>query len=188
MSGNLRLFWMAAFAFILFAVLSTAPITPALAQDEIPPEDSTCKTCHENLYLLHDTGKWYCFCGTRLSCTECHGGQVGTMDEDLAHAGMIVNPLVDDAALCQNCHPDNYQEIVEKFALIAGVSDTPHPCPTYVPAAQVIQPPDTAGPTRLLRGLPSGGWQVLGVIILGIAFISVFLFTCRCWRLDHTTK
>jgi hypothetical protein len=110
------------------------------------------------------------------------------MDEDLAHEGMLANPLEENAAVCQDCHPDDYQAQVDKFASIAGISLTPHPCPTCTPSAQVLHPPDGGGGTPLLRALPPGIWQTLGASFLGIAFLLVFLFACRCWKIDQFSK
>jgi cytochrome c553 len=31
----------------------------ALAQEEIPPEDTACMNCHEDRYYLYDRGNWY---------------------------------------------------------------------------------------------------------------------------------
>jgi cytochrome c553 len=162
--------------------------TPTQAQDEIHPDAATCVACHENLYLLHDSGKWYCLCETQVHCTQCHGGRTDTMDEDLAHEGMLANPLENNAAICQDCHPDDYQVQVKKFASIAGINSTPHPCPTCTPSARVLQPPDVGGGTPLLRALPSGIWQTLGASFLGIAFLLIFIFACRCWKIDQISK
>jgi hypothetical protein len=110
------------------------------------------------------------------------------MDEDLAHEGMIANPLEKNAAVCQDCHPDDYQARVDKFASIAGIRPTPRPCPTCTPSAQISQPPGGGGGTLMLRALPPGAWQTLGAGFLGIAFLLVFFFACRCWKIDQLSK
>jgi hypothetical protein len=40
----------------------------------------------------------------------------------------------------------------------------------------------------MLRALPPGAWQTLGAGFLGLAFLIVFLFTCRCWKIDQLSK
>jgi hypothetical protein len=164
-------------------------ISPTFAQEDLPPKDSSCIGCHEDQYQLYDHGKWYCLCKTPVRCTECHGGRTDTAIQELAHEGMNANPLVGNGAVCQGCHPADYQARVEKFASIAGVSSTPRPCPTCTPSVLVSGlPPESGGGTRLLRALPPGPWQTLGISLFGISFMFVFLFACRCWKVDHPCK
>lgn len=167
------------------ALLSPGGTGQALAQEEIPPEDSTCINCHEDQYYLYDKGKWYCLYETKVGCTECHRGRPGTMIKESAHTGLIANPLAHDAAVCQNCHPDDYRARVQTFASIAGISPTPRPYATSTPAALVSQTGGTAGRTRLLRVFPAGVGQVAGFSFLGSAFLVLFLFACRCWKADR---
>jgi hypothetical protein len=101
---------------------------------------------------------------------------------------MVANPIANDASFCRDCHPDDYQERVDKFVSIAGVSSTPHPCPTYQPVAQIMQPPEGGSEAKWLRALPSGPWQVVGTGFLGIALLALLLFACRCWRIDRLSN
>jgi hypothetical protein len=169
-------------------ILGLAGINPAFADEGAPARDSTCIGCHENQYQLFDSGKWYCLCKTPVRCTECHGGRTDTVIQDLAHEGMIPNPLVDQAARCQGCHPNDYQERVEKFASIAGIHTMPRPCPTCIPVEMVSVSQVDEGGMRPLRALPAGPWQVAGISVFGVGFLMVFLFTCRCWKNDHLCK
>ena len=83
--------------FLMIALmLSALNVSPAFAQSEAPATEAACAACHESLYLLHDTGKWYCTCKRRADCTVCHAGQADTFDEDLAHQGLIANPIQDN--------------------------------------------------------------------------------------------
>jgi hypothetical protein len=168
------------------ALLSPGGTGQVLAQEETPPEDTACRNCHEDRYYLYDRGKWYCLNQTKVGCTECHRGRPGTMSKDSAHAGLIPNPLVNDAAVCQNCHPDDYRARVQTYASIAGISPTPRPYATPTPSALVSQPGESAGRIRLLRALPPGAWQAAGFSFLGLAFLVLFLFACRCWKTDRS--
>jgi hypothetical protein len=116
-------------------------VPTATAQD-VTPDDANCLACHENLYYLYDTGKWHCLCEATPSCLHCHGGQPGTLDEDQAHAGMLANPLQENAAVCQRCHGDDSEERVDEFIAVAGGTvtggrgrtfPTPGPEPTSPP-------------------------------------------------------
>lgn len=110
----------AAAALVSLACAANAPAVQA--QAPTPDfDDGSCVACHENLYYLYDTGKWHCLCDATPSCVHCHGGQPGVLEEDLAHAGMIVNPLQNDAAICQQCHCDDCQEHVDEFLAVAGL-------------------------------------------------------------------
>ena len=124
-------------------------IDQVFAQEEMPPKDTSCIGCHEDQYYLYDSGKWYCLCKSPVRCTECHGGRTDIVVEDLAHEGLITNPLVDNAVVCQDCHPKDYQARVEKFASIAGVSSTPRPYATSAPSALVSQPAELTDGARL---------------------------------------
>lgn len=157
----------------------------ALARDEIPPEDNTCINCHEDQYYLYDHGKWYCLNETKVGCTECHRGRAETPVKEAAHAGLIANPLVNDAAVCQTCHPEDYQARVQTYASVAGIRPTPRPSATGMPSALDSQPGEAAGGRRLLRAFPPGAGQLAGLSLLGTAFLVLFLFTCRCWKSDR---
>ena len=168
-----------------YALLIPGGTGQALAQEKIPPEDTSCINCHENQYYLYDSGKWYCLRETKVGCTECHRGRPDTMIEESAHIGLIANPLVNDAAVCQKCHPDDYRAKVQTYTSIAGISPTPRPYATCTPSALISQSEEGAGRTRLLRTLPPGAWQLAGLSSLGVAFLVLFLFACRCWKADH---
>lgn len=160
------------------AVLLSA--TPAAAQEPTPDDDS-CYACHEQLYRLYDTGKAFCLCGAPMSCTCCHGGVTGELTEDAAHAGMVANPLVEDAPPCQACHTDDADAREAVFAARAGVSGTP--CPTMEAIVAALVPP--AAPAE-----PAGleAWQIALLALLGLAFIGLVFFAYRCWKTDCASR
>jgi len=43
-------------------------------------------------------------------------------DKDLAHEGMVLNPLQDIYTDCYACHPDDYQMRAERFGAALGIS------------------------------------------------------------------
>lgn len=172
-------------ALMIVFILSTLNVSAAFAQSEAPATESACATCHESLYVLHDTGKWYCTCKRRADCTVCHAGQPDTFDEDLAHQGLFANPIQDNPGACQSCHPGNYQTYIQRFALIAGVSQPRTPGSTYAPAVLHIEVP--AGPrgALVLAGKSYAPWQIVGLGLLCGLLLGVFLFGCRCWKQDR---
>lgn len=167
----------------LIAVLLLQPSSRALAQGETPPGDENCRTCHEDLYYLHDTGKWYCLCEIPPTCIDCHGGQPVTLDEALAHAGLIANPLQNRATACQACHPEEHEERLAKFTRLAGGSviagDSPPPswpgshtltspnAPTWPPVPVWWIPARLLEPWRLIAlGLTGMGLVVMGMVAI----------------------
>jgi hypothetical protein len=170
---------------IIVLILSILNVSAVFAQSEMPAAESPCATCHENLYLLHDTGKWYCMCKRQADCTVCHAGQADSFEERLAHQGLIANPIRDNPAACQSCHGDNADQYIQRFTLIAGVSQPRPTPPAYAPAALYIEAPvEPAGEVRL-AGKAYQAWQLIGLGVVAGLLAGVFLFGCRCWKDDR---
>jgi hypothetical protein len=167
------------------ALLIAGGTDQAFAQNETPPKDNFCISCHEYQYYLHDTGNWYCLNETKVGCTECHRGYPDMSIKECAHEGLITNPLANDAAVCQGCHPDDYRARVQTYASIAGIGPTHIPSVSYTPSVLIPQTEESTDKMRLLQALPAGGWQVAGFSFLGVSFLVSFLFVCRCWKIDH---
>lgn len=184
-----KVLFLATIALILVgtALLFFGGTRQAFAQGETPPEDSSCISCHEDEYYLHDIGNWYCLRETKVACTECHQGHPDKVFKECAHAGLVASPLANDAAVCQNCHPDDYRERAQIYASITGVRPTPRPYATSTSSALIPLSGESADGTKLLGALPPGRGQVAGFGFLGIAFLVSFLFVCRCWKIDHGT-
>jgi hypothetical protein len=159
-------------------LLYTAPVS---AQSETPPDEEACVACHENLYLLHDTGKWYCLCSIEARCTYCHGGDPSATDEELAHAGMVVEPANQEAAICQDCHPQDYLSRVEKFTSLAGINTEQHPCPTAL-ALSMSTDFSKIEPHPLLVQEPLRPWQLLGLAAVLMALLYLATFALRMPR------
>jgi hypothetical protein len=159
-------------------------VAPARAQDDSPSRNSACRMCHENLYYLYDTGKWYCLCGEQRTCTGCHKGVDDVWEVETAHEGMIANPLEQGAAICQDCHPDDAQVYIEKFAGVAWIDLNATPAPTrtaYVPVTLAAgEEPQTAA----LQPEPFKPWQKIALGVLGPAFLGVIVFGYKCWQAD----
>jgi hypothetical protein len=148
------------------------------------PPDSSCITCHEKDYPVFDQGEWHILHGRKDCCAQCHGGNCSTREKNLAHVGMVANPLEDIYTNCHHCHPDDYQARAEKFALALGVTPGSRPTPTRAVLAASVkhqllvmpQPALTVGPSW------SGLGAFLGVISLAILALGIELR----YLLSHT--
>jgi len=117
---------------LLSSMKSWLSLTPSVAHADEPyppPQQGTCISCHENLYFLHDTGKWYCL---RDAPMGCHGGDPTAVTKEQAHANRTAHPIINgNIARCQECHPEEASERVQIFRDVAGIS------PVMVAAAYV---------------------------------------------------
>jgi hypothetical protein len=153
----------------ILAVIALVCASPVSAQSgEQPPDDDPCVTCHENLYMLHDTGKWCCLCALPMHCTCCHGGNPDTPDEELAHVGMVARPVKDDSTVCQDCHPEDHQARIETFASIGGISPMASVIPTECYAEPLVAANVDAVPA-ILRQEPIEPWRVAGLVLVLLA-------------------
>ena len=172
---------MAMLLFVAASIAIVASASPAAAQTPTLEKDDSCIACHEDLYVLHDTGKWFCLCEVRARCTDCHGGVVGELDEQAAHLGMIANPITGDPDRCHSCHPADYEARLSKFAARGGLSSTP--CPIEPAPVPIAAPPETPSPDAGLAV-----WQTAILAILGVAFAGLAWFAYRCWKADCLRK
>jgi hypothetical protein len=153
--------------------------SPITAQAGPPsPDDDPCITCHENLYLLHDTGKWCCLCALPMHCTCCHGGNPDTADEELAHEGMVARPVKDESVVCQDCHPEDHLARIEKFASMGGIS----PMASVIPTECYVEPAVAAhvdAVPAVLRQEPLEAWRVAGLMVIclslaGLGVVAIY--------------
>ena len=173
---------------MILVILILAFATPVQAEETPPPSGEGCKSCHENLYYLHDTGNWLCQCAQQMTCTCCHGGNPDVYKEDEAHAGMNLYPTRNDAIACQNCHPDDYATRIENFASLAGISPVHPPIPTPTSLANFV---DTSFNNqslsgRIMRALEPS--RQIGLLLMGIVLIVLFFLGFYCWRSDCLEK
>ncbi|MBI5567310.1 MAG: hypothetical protein HY870_20595 [Chloroflexi bacterium] len=103
--------------------------------------DSTCLSCHENLYYLYDTGKWFCVAKAPMRCANCHGGDPTAIDQAAAHLTRTAHPIINgDTTICQQCHTENCTEHVQQFDRIAGISQDIRVATSIRPVSTVAQP------------------------------------------------
>ena len=107
----------------ILIIPSDGPISSYAAESTPLASYGTCIKCHENLYFLHDTGKWFCIRESPMQCVDCHGGNPYAINQEEAHANRKAHPIInEDVSKCQECHPAECDERVEKFDRTAGIS------------------------------------------------------------------
>jgi hypothetical protein len=166
---------------VIMAIVGNLTTSTALAQCGDIPADSSCITCHEYQRAdpVYGKGEWHEIHALKDCCWNCHGGNTKAQDEDLAHVGMTVHPLQDIYTDCHSCHPDNYPERAERFAVALGVTPGSAPTPTAVTVGPVELHPIVILQTPSAATAPFP-WPVaiLGAGILGL-FLKGFLLLGR---------
>lgn len=153
-------------ACILLLLAFFVQVQPAFAQEPVPlSENNNCVICHEDLYLLHDTGNYFCLCESPMTCVTCHGGDPTAVKKEDAHAFRNPHPVIgNDISRCATCHPDEYSARAEIFDQRAGISNV-----LIVPTI-----PASSAPAAVLE---SGGaaefWRVLLVLLLILGSIGM---------------
>ena len=109
---------------------------PVLAQ--CGSTQSTCIKCHTAVDPVFTQGEWHVIHARKDCCLNCHGGNGQTMDQAQAHVGLMPNPLDDIYLSCHQCHPDDYQQRANQFAMVLKV--TPYSSEPVTHTA-VLQPP-----------------------------------------------
>lgn len=146
----------------------------AQAQEPLPlSENSNCVVCHEDLYLLHDTGNSFCLNESPMSCVTCHGGDPKAVTKEAAHAFRDPHPVAGTEVIrCQVCHPAECSERVWLFDQRAGVGNL-----LVVPTYDVPSSGQAANSSNLNAPAASVGfWQVLPLLILILVSISMGLW------------
>ena len=136
---------------------------------------NSCLTCHEDLYYLHDTGKYYCLTEHADRCVNCHQGNPTVLNETASHEGLIAYPQQGNGQKCSQCHPQDTQARLDTFASLAGYKPVIKASP-YTPAAEATSGfPPVSEPNPLLQSLP---W-VAGAFILFGLWLTLVLFSPR---------
>jgi len=160
-------------------------LSPAMAADTPPPPEA-CVACHENLYLLHDTGKWFCLCAQEMSCSCCHGGDRQATTADVAHAGMVTIPLDEQPTACVGCPPKDSDQRVAAFIARAGVRQF-HPMVAAAEITTLAHLPPTSGlPATSARVLDP--WRIAALSVLTLAMAGLAVVGFHCWKADCLSR
>jgi hypothetical protein len=176
MSTKVLLRWFVISSLVVITLLLWVGATPVRADCGGPPS-SSCNTCHAQADPVSGKGEWHSIHASKDICIKCHGGNGSTMDKNLAHEGLVANPLNDIYTDCHSCHPQDYVGRAELFATTLGV--TPGSCatPTPIPVTNTSGEPPSGGiniPTNLVS-FPSSPhpFFVIGAMLL---ILTLFLF------------
>ncbi|MBI2334025.1 MAG: hypothetical protein HYU84_18015 [Chloroflexi bacterium] len=177
-------FAMALMGALMLLISFSMPITANA--DAGTPDNGKCISCHEDLYLLHDTGNWYCLNEAPMSCVGCHGGNPTSVVKEAAHMNRASHPIInEDVSKCQECHPEECDERVEIFRQRAGISTVFVAVP-YTPlySGETSMAPPRSG----WQKEDKGGWlnalEFLPILII----ISIALLTYTLYRFNHTLR
>lgn len=120
-----RFFMITTSAALLVLSALAVPINADADTPEPPPDNGNCISCHEDLYYLHDTGKYFCLNESPMACVDCHGGNPQATTQEEAHTLRAAHPVInEDISKCQECHPEQCMERIKIFDQNAGFSDT----------------------------------------------------------------
>lgn len=106
--------------FVGLLLVFGAGVHTVQAQDISTSPSQSCISCHEDLYYLHDTGKWLCIVENTDRCVNCHAGDPEAYTEDEAHLSLVADPLSDGGKQCQTCHENETQTYIDIFVEKTG--------------------------------------------------------------------
>ncbi len=159
-------------------------VTPQAAVAQCADPKPSCCTCHATAHPVANEGEWHTIHARKECCRACHGGNDRTDDKDAAHVGMTLHPLDDTYTACHQCHPDDYRQRAEVFAVALHV--TPQSSePTAHPAVAASTPPPiilTPLPRSAASVTPVWDWPVvlaIAVLMIGLAVIG--------WKRSHSS-
>jgi hypothetical protein len=156
---------------LLFAALSVPNNVSAAPFSDVP--SNSCLTCHEDLYYLHDSGKYYCITEHKDRCVNCHEGNASVMKKEESHLGLIAHPQENGGAKCQECHVDNAQARIDTFASANGGFATVIRAETYVPSEEAVGGfPSRQEESQLVK---NWGWVAGAIVLFGFWLTLVFL-------------
>lgn len=172
MNAKLKYWTFALFAMLLVAAWFVQPAQGSSAHFNQPVTNS-CLTCHEDLYYLHDTGKWYCIAEHKEHCIDCHEGDPATLNKEASHHELAAHPQANNGEKCQECHPQDAAAHLAKFASLGGYSEISQPV-SYTPAQPIsLGAPEVTKTNGMLERLP---W-VLGGAVLFVLWLILVLFS-----------
>lgn len=155
----------------------------AVAQCEDPTP--SCCACHATAHPVAAEGEWHTIHARKECCRACHGGNDRAEDKDTAHVGMTLHPLDDTYLACHQCHPDDYPQRAEVFAVALHITPQSSEPPTQTVA---LQPPSNVPPFQLpAASAPIGTagttpWLWALVIIIALLMIGLLVIWRRLAR------
>ena len=181
--------WFSSIALVVIVIFIafSAATSHVLADCGTPPK-SSCSICHSPNGHGQVMGDWNSIHLNQDICLNCHGGNGNSMDKDLAHDGVIRQPLNDVYTDCHSCHPSDY--LARSAQIAASLNVTPDSCAT--PTAIAVYAGSNSSHTgNLAKALDNQGattaWKSFVVIPFTLAGLIFFLFGIG-WLNGHHVK
>lgn len=169
MNAKFQYWIVAALATLLVSAWIVFPVQGSAALPDTPVANS-CLTCHEGLYYLHDTGKWYCITDHKDRCVNCHEGDPATLNKDASHLGLVAHPQENNGEKCLECHPQDSTARLAKLASLGGYKEVSAPI-SYKPAQPAaLGAPEVAETSAALDRIP---WAIGGAVVFAFWLILV---------------
>ena len=135
--------------------------------------NSSCFTCHEDLYYLYDLGNNYCITEHKDRCVNCHEGNPTVMNKDDSHLGLIAHPQKDNGAKCVECHKEETAIYLAKFKSLGGYKPVIE-APPYTPSKSIVEDtfPATLVDSSITEKLPfmAGAGLFFGIWLILVFF------------------
>jgi len=129
------------------------------AQAQCGSQASSCKNCHETQGVdpvNTDGTAWHTQHAQIDACVSCHAGNPQSTDADQSHAGMV--PWDSDVkAGCFSCHPDDYMQLAQEYAVTLGVTLGE----TGAAPSGGAPEPSAAAPATIEEEMPSSAGMVV---------------------------
>lgn len=131
---------------VMLAIGLVVLFMPQAAVAQCEDQKPSCCTCHATAHPVVDQGEWHAIHARKECCRSCHGGNDQAQDKETAHVGIVLNPLTDTYTSCHACHPDDYRQRAERFAVVLHVTPM-----SSEPLTQTVafQPPSSIPPIKL---------------------------------------
>lgn len=167
--------WIFALIAILIVVSISLFSSPnqAVSAKSSDTTSNSCLTCHDDLYYLHDSGKYYCITEHKDRCVNCHEGNADVMDKDQSHFGLALHPQENDGAKCQQCHAEDAQTRLATFASLSGGYKAVIEPVAYTPKAEEASGFPVAPVENQL--IKNWAWLVGAIVLFGLWLALVFL-------------
>ena len=167
---------------MIFAVVLLTGLALWMAPQDVAAQCSdpkpSCVTCHAETHPVVTQGEWHVIHARKECCRNCHGGNDQAQDKDLAHVDITLHPLENTYTSCHQCHPDDYRQRADRFAVVLRVTPTSSEPITRVAA---LQPPGSDQTVGLPIFTPPSSdadtapwlWTIVGVVAALLAGLAL---------------
>ena len=125
------------------------------------------------MHPVFGQNEWHEIHARQDCCWNCHGGSDTAQDKDLAHVGLVRHPLEDTYTNCHACHPDDYPQRAERFAVALGVTPVSTIALTLTLVAQAPSSGQTFTPSPLMPASPQWTTALVVLALIAVFFVSV---------------